>query len=764
VFVLKPLRRKSASLLCFVLLFILGLTLHSDAQTATESKSPTQLTIAPIKEEVTVTGTRSPVELENSPVSQAVVGREEIVDRDVRLIDKAIQDVPGVISLRAKGGPDSDFGLGLRGFAGRGGQVRTLILLDDQPINNGFNGALNWAAFSPYDIQRVEIARGPFSSLYGGNAMGGVVNLMSRRPDRRHGELFYQYGSRASDNYDVHLSDRFFDRLGLTVGYSSQKTGGYSPQGVFASPTTVSGTATPVTGVKQFATNTGGAQYQIGSRGAQWFKSQSIRARAEYTFTPKVFAYLQMLHMHRGDGYGIYQTDLRTSAGAPIDSGLVSFADNTGAARKLNITPATFNSNGPSGATTNFYHGQVTTELTPSWTLRVTPGLSVYPSFWYVTPGAGSTYAGGPGTSARQFSQSLYGNILVSRSRGGRTLLFGTETRADRASTATRNLTNWTTRDTLTNLTLGASGKTIDQSGYVQYQITPTERLNVVAGGRFDYWRTYDGANQSSATTPRATFGDRSQHAITGKLAVNYALPRDWHLRASIGNAFRGPSVYELYYNFVLSGINYVANPNEKPERLLAYEAGVVKTFQNRYSIEATGYTNRVSDLIYRTTDFVADPTGATKSLTNAGKSRTWGTEFSTRERVLPWLDLRQGYTYTNSIIIDNPSLPTTIGKNLPYVPAHILTFGVAARPNKFILNLNGRYVSPVYSTDTNTDVVRGVPGSYSLFFEMDGTLSYAVSKNITVLANADNLLDRKYFFYYRNQGRTLFAGVRYHF
>jgi outer membrane receptor for ferrienterochelin and colicin len=84
---------------------------------------------------------------QSSPVSQAVVGREEIADRDVRLIDKAIQDVPGVISLRAQGGPDSDFGLGLRGFAGRGGQVRTLILLDDQPINNGFNGALNWAAF-----------------------------------------------------------------------------------------------------------------------------------------------------------------------------------------------------------------------------------------------------------------------------------------------------------------------------------------------------------------------------------------------------------------------------------------------------------------------------------------------------------------------------------------------------------------------------------------------------------------------------------------
>ena len=716
-----------------------------------------------VKEEVTVTGTRTAMELENSPVSQAVVTRNEIENRDVRLIDKAIQDTPGVIALRSKGPSDSDFGLGLRGFAGRGGQQRTLIMLDDQPINNGFIGSINWAVFSPSDIERVEVARGPFSSLYGGNAMGGVVNLLSRRPEGRHGELFYQYGSRASDNYNVHLSDRYFDKLGLTVGYSSFKTGGYSPQGIFASPTTT-GTATPVTGITQFATSTGTTQYQLGSRGAQWFKSQAIRGRAEYTFTPKTFAYLQVLHMHRGDGYGPYQTDLRNASGSPVDAGTVGFTDSTGAARKFAITPATFNSSGPSGATTNFFHGQFTAELSPVWTARVTTGLNINPSYWYVTPGAGSTYASGPGTSVRQFSQSIYGNVLISRSSHGRTLLFGTETRADRGATATRNLTNWTTRDTLTNLTLQAAGKTVDQSAYTQYTLSPTERLHVVAGGRYDYWKTYGGANQTAATAPLLGYVDRSQQALTGKLAANYALPHDWHLRASIGNAFRGPSVYELYYSYVLSGTKYVSNANVNPEHLLAYEAGFIKSFGSKYSLEATGYTNRVTDLIYRTTDFATDPTGLTKSLTNAGKSRTWGTEFATRERVMRWLDLRQGYTYTNSIILNNPGLPLTVGRNLPYVPAHILTWGVTATPNKFIVNLNGRYVSPVYSTDTNTDIVRGVPGSYSLFYEMDGTLSYRATKNITFVGNADNLLDRRYFFYYRSQGRTLFAGLRYHF
>lgn len=751
----------------FLLSFALS-PFRAQAQAATQPQAPEQKQqgtskIAPVTTEVTVTGTRTPVELESSPVSQAIVSRQEIENRDVRLIDKALEQTPGVISLRARGASDNDFGLGLRGFAGRGGQVRTLILLDDQPINNSFNGSINWAIFSPADIQRVEVARGPFSSLYGGNAMGGVINLISRRPEGRHGDFFYQYGSRATDNFNVHLTDRYFDKLGLTVGYSRYKTGGYSPQEVFGSLSTSTAAATPVTGVQQWATSTGGTQYQIGLRGAQWYKSEDFRARAEYTFSSKVFAYLQFLHMHRGDGYGPYMDSLRDGSGETVGTGLVSFSDASGVTRKLTFTPTTF-LGGPSGATTNYYHGQIVFTPASHWDAHVTTGLNVNPTFWYVTPGTGSTLTSGPGTWSKQFGQSIYGNILISHTDHIGTLLFGSETRADRASTATRNLTSWLDRSTQTNVTLSAQGKTIDQSGYVQYQTTLKDRLNLIGGGRFDYWKTYDGGNIASATASPLSYGDRSAHAFTGKIAANYRLPHDWHLRASIGNAFRGPSVYELYYNFVITTTKYVANPDEKPEHLLAYEGGVQKTFKDRYSIEATGYTNRVSDLIYRTSDFVTDPTGNTKILVNAGKSRTWGTEFSTRERIFSWLEFRQGYTYTSPIILDNPSLPTTVGKTLPYVPAHMLTYQMNATLNKFVVNWSGRYVSPVYSTDTNTDTVRGVPGSYNLFFEMDGTVSYHATKNVTLVANADNMLDRHYYLYYRSVGRSLFAGVRFHF
>ncbi|MBI4904661.1 MAG: TonB-dependent receptor plug domain-containing protein [Acidobacteria bacterium] len=172
-----------------------------------------------VKSTVTVTGTRNPLEIDKSPVSTSLVTRRELEERNIRQVDQALTLVEGVNSLRTKGAADNDFGLGLRGFSGRGGQSRTLILVDGQPVNNSYIGSVNWSTFAPSEMERVEVARGPFSALYGGNAMGGVVNLITRPVDRRRIEFSGQYGSRETANYSLHAADRLFDKLGLSFGY-----------------------------------------------------------------------------------------------------------------------------------------------------------------------------------------------------------------------------------------------------------------------------------------------------------------------------------------------------------------------------------------------------------------------------------------------------------------------------------------------------------------------------------------------------------------
>lgn len=743
----------------FLFFSVLGPFALSQSSVPADPAAPEPSTpVAPLRTTVTVTGTRSPLEVENSPVSTSVVNRQELENRNIRQVDQALVLTEGVIAIRGKGPADNDFGLGLRGFAGRGGQSRTLILVDGQPVNNSYIGSVNWSTFAVSELERVEVARGPFSSLYGGNAMGGVVNMITRPVERRHFELLGQGGNRDTVNYSVRASDRYFGKLGLSVGYSRFQTGGYSPQETLRPATT--GTAgVAVTGVIPWLTNTGDRTFQVGERGRNWFNQEAWRVRGEYAITQKVFASFQMMRQSRLDGYDAFNSFLRGPEGNIVSSGAVLF-DDGGVRRRLTLTPANFIGT-PTGASQRIYQGQVLANLSTRWNLRVAGGAMDSPGDWYVTPGADATLTGGTGNWVNQSNRAAYGNVQASREGAGNNWILGSETRHDRASIDGRNITNYALRENPRAITSQAGGQAINQAGYVQYQRTIQDGFHVVAGGRWDYWRTYDGLTQTNLTVPPKSFPNRSTNAFTGKVAAVYTLPGNLQVRGSVGNAFRNPSVYELYRDLALGSSLLLANPLVEPERLMAYEAGLSRSFSGGHRVEATYYLNRVTDLIYRTTDFDADPNGSIRRLTNAGQSRTHGMELSGQQRFRSWLLLRQTYTFSDAVISRNDSLPATVGRRLPFVPRHTLTYMATIAPSRWSITWTGRYLSDLYSTDTNADVVNGVPGSYNPFFEMDVSGSYRINRNLSLVANADNLLDRRYYQFFITPGRTVFAGVR---
>jgi len=150
----------------------------------------------PLSESVLVTATRGTADRDTSPASSAIVTRDEIERRAITSVDQALTPVEGVYAYRVRGLADNEAGVGMRGFSGRGGgQSRVLVLVDGQPVNNGYTGAVNWTALTLGEVDRVEVVRGPFSSLYGGNAMGGVVNVLTRPIDGRSVELSTQLGT-----------------------------------------------------------------------------------------------------------------------------------------------------------------------------------------------------------------------------------------------------------------------------------------------------------------------------------------------------------------------------------------------------------------------------------------------------------------------------------------------------------------------------------------------------------------------------------------
>jgi iron complex outermembrane recepter protein len=98
------------------------------------------------------------------------------------LDEKLSAEVPGLASGRSNGIYSFTSPLTMRGFSSSE-QGRTLILLDGVPVNTGATGAVNWNRLSTEEIDRVEVFKGPASSLYGSNASAGVINIITRKQE-----------------------------------------------------------------------------------------------------------------------------------------------------------------------------------------------------------------------------------------------------------------------------------------------------------------------------------------------------------------------------------------------------------------------------------------------------------------------------------------------------------------------------------------------------------------------------------------------------
>lgn len=748
---------RSISLIPFVLLALLGADQSAGDKTTKPSENDDPFFI---KTTIVVTATRDEVEIMKSPAATSVVTSSEIEHRNILMLDQSLNMTEGVTVFRRDGISDGMSGVGMRGFAGRGSaQVRTLVLVDGQPVNEGYEGSVNWAVIPVSEVDRVEIVRGPFSSLYGGSAMGGVVNVLTRPIDKTQADFLVRYGSLDTLAYQARASKRFFERLGLSLAYDRLQVGGFRTQDVLVSGSAAT-TGTPATGAIPWMTPTGGQTVQVGLRGANWWNIHTWRSRADYSISPTTSLFFQWIHHTRDDGSDAYNSFLRDASGAVVDRG--TYLVDAGGLKRVTVNPNNFLS-GQGGLRTRIYNVRLLKSLGSDSTLQLSAGLLDTPSDFSVIPASDAFLTGGTGTVTDRRGRGWHGNALFGTRMASRhQVSAGTEIRRDGSRSNEWLLPNWTLVNERLRLTAVTQGKALTTGVYGQDQVTITDRLHVTVGGRYDYWRTWDGLTERFTGAPMAPFDARSADSLTGKAAAVYQAPGDFTLRASVGKAFRNPSIFELYRSSQVLTIQLVPNPDLKPEYLTSWEVGVRKPIGSRLSTEGTYYENRVDDLIYRSRDLAADPSGRIRPLLNAGNSRTRGVEASVQARILPWLQWRSNYTLQSSIITSNPGLPDTVGKQIPYVPKHTASGTLTASGSKWLAYMSGRYLNAMFSTDVNNDTTRGVPQSYDPYFVLEGGIGYQVHRHAHLQVNAENLLDRRYYIYTRVPGRTAYVSLRF--
>ena len=134
--------------------------------------------------DVVVTGTRNAVDVRHLPMTVTVIGREKLTEQyQPSILPTVMQQVPGLmVTSRSMMGygvsTGAAGGINLRGITGGAGQL--LVLIDGHPQYNGVYGHPISDSYQTLMAERVEILRGPASVLYGSNAMGGVLNIVTR--------------------------------------------------------------------------------------------------------------------------------------------------------------------------------------------------------------------------------------------------------------------------------------------------------------------------------------------------------------------------------------------------------------------------------------------------------------------------------------------------------------------------------------------------------------------------------------------------------
>ncbi len=122
-----------------------------------------------------VTSTRQETTATRSPASVTVITSEELANRQILTVADALRGVPG-IDVNQSGAPGQLTSVFVRGLSSEATQV----LIDGVPVNQGLAGLFNFADLTTENIERIEVVRGPQSSLFGPRAGGGVVNIITR--------------------------------------------------------------------------------------------------------------------------------------------------------------------------------------------------------------------------------------------------------------------------------------------------------------------------------------------------------------------------------------------------------------------------------------------------------------------------------------------------------------------------------------------------------------------------------------------------------
>jgi outer membrane receptor protein involved in Fe transport len=645
--------------------------------------------VAALDDQIVVTAGRRDQRLADVPVAVTLLSVEEIERTPASTADELLRQVPSFNLQRPNSSrylASAGQAVSLRGLGGSSAS-RTLVLVDGVPLNEPFGGFVAWALVPLATVERIEVVPGGGAGAWGNQAMGGVIQLITRRPEPASVEVDARYGSRSTIDATV-LGSHVAGPLAVAAYGSHFDTDGYSEV-----PEEFRG---PVDTGNRSESSVGDArlEYAAGS-GTRW------TAQASYLDDLRV----------SGNEMNIEDLELlsvRTSASAARDGGRTWRGDLFLQRREA------WNSRGAVS--------DDRTELIPRRYGFDNPTLSVGTAFAWSRPLLAYDHLLTVGVDAQWNDSEVHEDTSWNGERflerfeaGGQQLLAGIFVE-DSAILAERwrlsgglRLDHWQTDDGLSRWT------SLDTGGLLYDEQPPS----------------------------------RSEWIFSPNVGVRYNSAAGVGLRGAVFQSFRAPSPNELYASSPSNRSYLAANNQLDPERVeLGTEAGVdFERGPNRARL--TVFWNEVADAIAQVTVGVAGdqpvviapcgqlrPRGVCSQRRNLDRVRNRGVEVEGEVRPGAAWRLWAGYTYTDSVVTESRSEPGLEGTFLRRMPEHQATAQATwDSPAIVRATLQVRYVGDRYEDDRNTEVIEG--GTL-----VDLQLWRQLGRGFEVVLSVDNLFD----------------------
>jgi outer membrane receptor protein involved in Fe transport len=617
------------------------------------------------------------------PISQYSISEEQINVSGSLVVDDVLRQAPGFSTFRRSSSlfanPSSQ-GVSLRGV-GASATSRSTVLVDGIPLNDPFGGWIYWSRLPRQGIESMEVSNGGASDLYGGGALGGVVNLHTKRASEAFANGELSYGSLNTPDVSFAAGTPLGNWTISAMGQAFQ-TGGY----IVVPP--------DQRGRVDSNANTGDLSgvVEIG---------HSLGERGRFFV--------------RGSGFGESRDN-----GTPLQKNDTTIPEldlgsDWSSTKVGSISARLYGS-------TEYFH-QTFSSVAPSRNFESLTNDQHSPS----------QQIGFVASWTRMFAEK-------------HRVTAGMEAHDVRGHSAEENYRFVASSgQTVPTALVDAGGRQHSFGFFGQDAFLFAPDWVLTFGGRVDTWNNntgYQNRTPLNGDPPTVrTFPARSESVFSPRVSLTHSFRNGIALNASVYQAFRAPTLNELYRNFRVGNTITLANPALTGEHLTGGEAGIsAQRWQNRLTLRGNFFWSDITDPVANVT-LTRTPSLITRQKENLGETRARGFEVSGQVQIKPRIQLSASYLFVSSTVVSFPPPPggtSIVGNWLPQVPQNQFSVQASYLGNKWSAAAQARFLGNQFDDDQNL-----LPMGRA--FTLDAQVSRQLLPHTSIFFAVQNLTDDRF-------------------